>query len=116
MRICIPILAPPPTSPTCTQSYTGLSLGTHQLRHQIPTDFINMNGLASCFSCFSPTRGLEANVLTLLEEYSLTRCVVRARTTGYRLGESPYGIVDEVCMIKKGEEAQYLIIQLKGGT
>ena len=119
MRICIPILAPPPASPTymhaivIIQDFPWESPNFDTRFRQI---FIKMNGLASCFSCFSPTSGLEANVLTLLEEYSLTRCVVRARTTGYRLGESPYGIVDEVCMIKTGEEAQYLIIHLKGGT
>ena len=53
----------------------------------------------------------EEDALTLLKKYSLTRCVVKAKTTGYRLGESPYGFVDEVClviMIKKGEEALYL--------
>ena len=61
---------------------------------------INMSVLAGCFSCFGPTSSLEGDVLSLLEEYSLTRCVVRARTTGYRLGESPYGFVDEVGLVK----------------
>jgi hypothetical protein len=55
-----------------------------------------MSVLTGCFGCFGPTSGLEEGVLFLLEEYNLTRCVVRARTTGFRLGESPYGIVDEV--------------------
>ena len=59
-----------------------------------------MSVLAGCFSCFGPTSSLEGDVLSLLEEYSLTRCVVRARTTGYRLGESPYGFVDEVGLVK----------------
>jgi hypothetical protein len=40
--------------------------------------------------------GLEEGVRSLLAEFNLTGCVVRARTTGYRLGESQYGIVDEV--------------------
>ena len=59
-----------------------------------------MSVLAGCFSCFGPTSNLEEDVLSLLDEYSLTRCVVRARTTGYRLGESPYGFVDEVGLVK----------------
>jgi hypothetical protein len=54
-----------------------------------------MSVLAGCFS-FGSTSGLEEGVLSLLEQYNLTTCVVRAKTTGYRLGKSPYGIVDEV--------------------
>jgi hypothetical protein len=57
-----------------------------------------MNVLAGCFSCFGPTNGLEEDMLSLLGEYNLTRCVVRARKIG-RLGESPYGIVDEVSFL-----------------
>ena len=64
-----------------------------------PCSIENMSVLAGCFSCFGRTSGLEEDVLSLLEEYSLTGCVVRARTTGYRLGESPYGFVDEVGLV-----------------
>ena len=67
--------------------------------HPSPTTLINMSVLAGCFSCFGHTSGLQEDVLSLLEQYSLTRCVVRARITGYRLGESPYGFVDEVGLV-----------------
>lgn len=47
-----------------------------------------------CFGCSSvdvdePTR-------SILEEFGLTGYVVNTRPTGIRIGESPFGIVDEV--------------------
>ena len=64
-----------------------------------PTLLLAMTGvLARCFGCFGPISGLDEEVRTLLNDFSLTGCVVKARTTGYRLGESPYGFVDEVSL------------------
>ena len=33
---------------------------------------------------------------SLLKEFDLSGCIVTAKTTGCRLGKSPYGFVDEV--------------------
>ena len=76
----------------------GLSLviSHYTFTHKLAATMNASGILAGCFNCFGPTSGLEEDVLSLLDEYSLTKCVVRARTTGYRLGESPYGFVDEV--------------------
>lgn len=45
-----------------------------------------------------PNNSFDRETRYSLEQFDLTRCVVRARPTGHRIGESPYGIVDEVSL------------------
>ena len=45
-----------------------------------------------------PNSSFDRETRYSLEQFDLTRCVVRARPTGHRIGESPYGIVDEVSL------------------
>ena len=52
---------------------------------------------AGCLGCFGPARSLDGEMRSLLADFGLSRCVKNARPTNNRLGESPYGFVDEVC-------------------